>query len=62
MESAVDGDFEKLDSSHYKQSVKVIEHRLEQCVEVNEDFIEEERYQIFYVLCIRLSNMLREIN
>ncbi|EFN81976.1 hypothetical protein EAI_01005, partial [Harpegnathos saltator] len=34
VESAVDGYFEELDDSHYKQGIEAIEHRWANCLEL----------------------------
>lgn len=41
VESAVDGYFEALDGSHYKQGIEAIEHRWEKCVELKGDYVEK---------------------
>ena len=37
IESAVNGQFEEHDDSHYKQGIKAIEHRWKKCFELKED-------------------------
>jgi len=41
VESAVDGYFEALDGSHYKQGIEAIEYRWEKCVELKGDYVEK---------------------
>jgi len=41
VESAVDGYFEALDGSHYKQGIEAIEHSWEKCVELKGDYVEK---------------------
>ena len=41
VESAVDGYFEKLDGSHYKQGIEIIEHRWKKCIALEGDFVEK---------------------
>jgi len=41
VESAVDGYFEELDGSHYKQGIEAIEHRWEKCIELQGDYVEK---------------------
>ncbi|KZC13398.1 Histone-lysine N-methyltransferase SETMAR [Dufourea novaeangliae] len=41
VESAVDGYFEELDGSRYKQGIEAIEHRWEKCIELKGDYVEK---------------------
>ena len=41
VESAVNGYFEKLDGSYYKQGIEAIKHRWEKCTELNGDYVEK---------------------
>ncbi|EFN89016.1 Histone-lysine N-methyltransferase SETMAR, partial [Harpegnathos saltator] len=41
VEFAVDGYFEELDDSHYKQDIETIEHRWEKCIELKGDYVEK---------------------
>lgn len=41
VESVVDGYFEELDDSHYKQGIEAIEHRWEKCIELKGDYVEK---------------------
>ncbi|XP_023241076.1 histone-lysine N-methyltransferase SETMAR-like isoform X2 [Centruroides sculpturatus] len=41
VESAVDGYFEKLDSSHYKQETEAIVHCWKKCIELKGDYVEK---------------------
>ncbi|KOC61938.1 Histone-lysine N-methyltransferase SETMAR [Habropoda laboriosa] len=41
VESAVDGYFEELDDSYYKQGIEDIEHRWEKCIELKGDYVEK---------------------
>jgi len=41
VESAVNGYFEELDNSHYKQGIEAIEHRWEKCIELKGDYVEK---------------------
>ncbi|EFN89348.1 hypothetical protein EAI_07837, partial [Harpegnathos saltator] len=37
----LDGYFEELDDSHYKQGIEAIEHRWEKCIELKRDYVEK---------------------
>lgn len=39
VEFAVDGYFEELSDSHFKWGIKAIEHRCENCMELNVDMV-----------------------
>ena len=41
VESAVNGYFEELEVSHYKQGIEAIEHRWEKCIELNGSYVEK---------------------
>jgi histone-lysine N-methyltransferase SETMAR len=41
VQSAVDGYFEELDYSHYKQGIEAIEHRWEKCIKLKGDYVEK---------------------
>ena len=41
VESAVNGYFEELEVSHYKQGIEAIEHRWEKCIELNGSHVEK---------------------
>ena len=41
VESAVNGYFDELDGSHYKQGIEAIEHRWEKCIELKGDYVEK---------------------
>ena len=41
MESAVNGRFEELDGSHYKQGIETIEDRWEECIDLKGDYVEK---------------------
>ena len=41
MESAVNGYFEELDGSHYKQDILASEQRWEKRIELKEDYVEK---------------------
>ena len=41
VKSAVDGYFNELDSLYYKQGIEVVEHRWENCVELQGDYVEK---------------------
>ena len=60
VESAVNGYFEKLDGSHYKQGIEANEHRWEKCIKLKEDYVEKERYLFpnFFVFFFLLGRIL----
>ena len=41
VESAVNGYFEKLDGSHYKQGIEAIEHCWDKCIDLKGDHVEK---------------------
>jgi histone-lysine N-methyltransferase SETMAR len=41
VESAVDGYFEELDNSHYKQGIEATEHRWKKCISLKGDYVEK---------------------
>lgn len=41
VESAVEGYFEEIDGSHYKQGIEAIEHRWQKCIELQGDYVEK---------------------
>ena len=41
VESAVDGYFEEIDGSHYKQGIETIEHRWEKSIKLKGNYIEK---------------------
>ena len=43
VEAAVDGYFDELDKSHYKQGVEAIEHRWAKCIELKGDYVEKSK-------------------
>lgn len=40
----VNGNFGDVDHSHYKRGIKAIEHRWENCIEFEGDYVEDEGY------------------
>ena len=41
VESAINGYFERLDGSHFKQGIEAIEHCWEKCIELTRDYVEK---------------------